>query len=122
MPQTTSLTLEIWQGLCSKHSVAFGNSKSSCMMSDRLNKKCNSRCRTFSMQGSNLSIACKGQAKSCQELQVHSWLMSRRKLIRRDHIKLLGRKGCIWHPPYQHHHQRYTHQNHFPGLPWMDKL
>ena len=106
MHQTTSLTLQIWQGLCSKHSVAFSNSKSSCMTSDRLDNKCNSRCRTFSTQGSNLSIACKRQEKSCRELQVLSLLMSRRKLIRQDSIKLLSRKGCIWHRPYQHHLQR----------------
>ena len=82
MHQTMSLMLQTWLGLYSKHSVAFSNSKSSCMTSDRLDNKCNSRCRTFSTQGNNLSIACKRQAKSCRELQVHSWLMSCRKLIR----------------------------------------
>ena len=106
MHQTTSLTLQIWLGLCSKLLAAFSNWKNSCTTSDRLASKCNSKCRTFSTQGSNLSIACKRQEKSCQELQVLSWLMSRRKLIRLDSIKLLGRKGCIWHRPYQHHHQR----------------
>ena len=106
MHQTTSLTLQIWQGLCSKHSVAFSNSKSSCMTSDRLDNKCNSRCRTFSTQGSNLSIACKRQEKSCQELRVHSWLMSLKKRILRGSISLLDRKGCIWHQAYQHRHPR----------------
>ena len=97
MHQTMSLTLQTWQGLYSKRSVTFSNSKNSCMMSDRLDNKCNSKCRTFSMLGSNLSIACKRQEKFSQELQVLSWLMSHRKLIRQDSIKLLGRKGCIWH-------------------------
>ena len=81
MHLTMSLTLEIWQGLGSKHSVAFSNSKNSYMTSDRLDSKCNSKCRTFSMLGSNLSIACKRQEKSCQELRVHSWLMSLTKRI-----------------------------------------
>ena len=68
MHLTTSLMLEIWQGLCNKHLVAFSNSKDSCMTSDRLDNKCNSKCRTFSTQGSNLSTKFKRQAKSCQEL------------------------------------------------------
>ena len=65
MRQTMSLTLEIWQGLCNKHSVTLSNSKNSCMMSNRLDNKCNSKCRTFSTQGSNLSTEFKRQAKSC---------------------------------------------------------
>ena len=81
MHLTTSLTLQTWQELCSRRSVAFSNWKNSCMTSDRLDNKCNSRCRTFSTLGSNSSIACKRQEKSCRELQVLSWLMSRRKLI-----------------------------------------
>ena len=78
MHQTMSLTLQIWQGLCSKHSIAFSNSKNSCMMSDRLASKCNSKCRISSKQGSNLSTDFKKQVQSCQELQAHSWLMSPR--------------------------------------------
>ena len=81
MHQTMSLTLQTWQELYSKHSVAFSSSKNSCMMSDKLDNKCNSRCHTFSTQGSNLSIVCKRQEKSCQELRVHSWLMSLKKRI-----------------------------------------
>ena len=93
--QTMSLTLQIWQRLCSKHSVAFINSRNSCMTSYRLNNKCNSKCRISSKQGSNLSNEFKKQAKSCQELQAHSWLMSLRKRIRRGSISLLGCKECI---------------------------
>ena len=81
MHQITSLTLQIWLELCSKHSVAFSNSKSSCMTSDRLDNKCNSRCRTFSTQGSNLSTKFKKQANFCQELRAHSWLMNLKKRI-----------------------------------------
>ena len=81
MHQTAFLMLQIWQGLCSKHLVAFSNWKNSCMTSDRLENKCNSKCRTFNKLGSNLSIKSTKQAKSCQELQVHSRLMSLKKRI-----------------------------------------
>ena len=122
MHQTTSLTLQIRQGLCNKHSVAFSNWKNSCMMSNRPASKCSSNCCTFNKPGSNLSIEFKKQAKSCQELQAHSWLMSHKKLILQGSISLLDCKECIWHRPYQHHHQRLTPKNHCPGQPWMVKL
>ena len=82
MHQTMSLMLQIWLGLCNKHSVTFSNWKNSCMMSDRLDSKCNSKCCTFNKPVSNLSIDSMKPAKSFQELQAQSWLMSLRKQIR----------------------------------------
>ena len=106
MHQTMSLMLQIWQELCSKHSVAFSNLKNSCMTSNRLASKCSSKCCISSKLGSNLSIVFKKQARSCHELQVHSWQISFKKLILQGSISLLDRKECIWHWPYQHCHPR----------------
>ena len=86
MHQTTSLILQIWQGLCSKHSVAFSNSKNSCNMRNKLDSKCNRQCHTSSKQGSNLSTEFKKQAKSFHESQVFSWQMSLNNLILRGSI------------------------------------
>ena len=97
MHQTMSLTLQTWQGLYRELSVAFSNSKNSCMTSNRLDSKCNSKFCTSSMPGSNQNTVFKKPVKFSQELQVLSWLMSRRKLIQQDSIEVLGRKGCIWH-------------------------
>ena len=106
MHQKTSLTLQIWQGLCNNHSVAFSTWKNSCMMSNRPVSKCNSKCCTSNKPGSNLSIEFKKQEKSCQELQAHSWLMSPKKLILQGSISLLDHKESIWHRLYQHCHPR----------------
>ena len=54
MHQTTSLTLQTWQGLCIKHLVAFSSSKNSCMTSNNLDSKCNRKMLHFQQDGQQL--------------------------------------------------------------------